>query len=93
MPASTDLSDATKSAIAILANHPRPYYERNKAKICTFYVKGECTRGDECPFRHEMPKTGPLSLQKFKDRYYGINDPVAQKSLTIVSFYTFYCYY
>lgn len=82
MPASTELNDSTKNAISILANHSHPYYERNKAKICSFWVKGECTRGDECPFRHEMPKTGPLSVQKFKDRYYGMNDPVAQKMLS-----------
>ena len=28
-----------------------PYYQRNKPHICSFYVKGECKRGDECPFR------------------------------------------
>jgi hypothetical protein len=39
MPASTVLNDNTKNAISALA-HARPYYERNKAKICTFWVKG-----------------------------------------------------
>jgi len=29
-----------------------PYYERNKPHICSFFVKGTCTRGDECPFRY-----------------------------------------
>ena len=28
-----------------------------------------------------MPTTGPLSEQKIKDRYYGTNDPVAEKML------------
>lgn len=63
-----------------LARRPH-YYERNKAKICSFFAKGECKRGAECPYRHEMPKTGPLSKQSIKDRYYGVNDPVAQKVL------------
>lgn len=58
-----------------------PYYKRNRAHICSFYVRGECTRGAECPFRHEMPETGELSQQNIKDRYYGINDPVALKLL------------
>lgn len=58
-----------------------PYYKRNKAKICSFFVKGECKRGAECPYRHEMPTTGPLSEQNIRDRYYGTNDPVAQKML------------
>ncbi|KAJ3227780.1 RNA binding motif protein 22 [Chytriomyces hyalinus] len=28
-----------------------PFYQRNRAHICSFYVKGECKRGDECPYR------------------------------------------
>ncbi|KAI7983870.1 Zinc finger CCCH domain-containing protein 40 [Camellia lanceoleosa] len=58
-----------------------PYYKRNKAHVCSFYIRGECTRGAECPYRHEMPETGELSQQNIKDRYYGVNDPVALKLL------------
>ncbi|XP_020216231.1 zinc finger CCCH domain-containing protein 40 [Cajanus cajan] len=58
-----------------------PYYKRNRAHICSFYIRGECTRGAECPYRHEMPVTGELSQQNIKDRYYGVNDPVALKLL------------
>ncbi|KAA8549359.1 hypothetical protein F0562_001043 [Nyssa sinensis] len=58
-----------------------PYYKRNRAHVCSFYVRGECTRGAECPYRHEMPATGELSQQNIKDRYYGVNDPVALKLL------------
>ncbi|XP_044472491.1 zinc finger CCCH domain-containing protein 40-like [Mangifera indica] len=59
----------------------QPYYKRNRAHVCSFYVRGECTRGAECPYRHEMPITGELSQQNIKDRYYGVNDPVALKLL------------
>lgn len=59
----------------------KPYYERNKSRICSFFVRGECKRGAECPYRHEMPKTGPLANQNIKDRYYGVNDPVANAML------------
>ncbi|KAF5819850.1 putative transcription factor C3H family [Helianthus annuus] len=48
-----------------------PYYKRNRAHICSFFIRGECTRGAECPYRHEMPFTGELSQQNIKDRYYG----------------------
>ena len=58
-----------------------PYYKRNRAHICSFFVKGECKRGTECPYRHEMPETGDLSVQNIKDRYHGQNDPVANKLL------------
>jgi len=58
-----------------------PYYRRNLPHICSFWVKGECKRGEECPYRHETPKDpdDPLSNQNIKDRYYGVNDPVAEK--------------
>ena len=55
--------------------------QRNRAPICSFFVKGECKRGAECPYRHEMPTTGDLAHQNIKDRYYGVNDPVARKMM------------
>ena len=58
-----------------------PYYKRNQAKICSFFVKGECNRGSECPYRHEMPEGGDLSKQSTVDRFHGNNDPVAKKIL------------
>ncbi|XP_010491303.1 PREDICTED: zinc finger CCCH domain-containing protein 4-like [Camelina sativa] len=58
-----------------------PYYKRNRPQVCSFYTIGECNRGAECAFRHEMPETGELSHQNIKDRYYGVNDPVAMKLL------------
>ncbi|XKL67146.1 hypothetical protein PGB90_010566 [Kerria lacca] len=58
-----------------------PYYKRNRPHICSFWVKGKCRRGEECPYRHEKPTDpdDPLSDQNIKDRYYGVNDPVAAK--------------
>lgn len=55
--------------------------QRNRAPVCSFFVKGECKRGAECPYRHEMPTTGDLAHQNIKDRYYGVNDPVARKMM------------
>lgn len=39
--------------------------QRNKAKICTFFVRGECKRGAECPYRHEMPTSGAWLILAF----------------------------
>ena len=67
-----------------LSRNDKPKYERNKAKICSFFVKGQCTRGIYCPYRHEMPETpkeSPFAKQNIKDRYYGVNDPVANAML------------
>lgn len=60
-----------------------PYYKRNQPHICSFWVKGECKRGEECPYRHDKPNEpdDPLCEQNIKDRYYGRNDPVADKIL------------
>ena len=34
-----------------------PYYKRNRPHVCSFWVKGECKRGEECPYRLEHPVT------------------------------------
>jgi len=62
-----------------------PYYKRNEAHICSFFVKGQCNRGSECPYRHELPEENDLSHQNIKDRYNGVNDPVAKKLLSKVN--------
>ncbi|EGG09982.1 uncharacterized protein MELLADRAFT_71106 [Melampsora larici-populina 98AG31] len=59
-----------------------PYYKRNRPHICSFYAKGECARGDGCPYRHELPVENELSKQNIQDRYHGRNDPVARKILS-----------
>lgn len=59
-----------------------PCLQRNQARVCSFFLKGECNRGAECPYRHEMPTTDKdLANQNYKDRYYGHNDPVANKMM------------
>lgn len=60
-----------------------PMYERNLPKLCSFFAKGECNRGKQCPFRHEMPRdrNDPLSKQNTKDRFFGSNDPVALRMM------------
>ena len=64
-----------------------PYYKRNRPHICSFWVKGECKRGEECPYRHDRPSDpdDPLSEQNIRDRYYGVNDPVADKLMSRAS--------
>lgn len=64
-----------------------PFYKRNLPHICSFWIKGECKRGDECPYRHEKPSDpdDPLSKQNIKDRYHGNRDPVAQRLLAKVA--------
>ncbi|KAI0256942.1 pre-mRNA-splicing factor SLT11 [Lactifluus subvellereus] len=59
-----------------------PYYKRNQPHLCSFYAKGECKRGSECPYRHEMPVQNELSKQNIQDRFFGRNDPVARKILS-----------
>ncbi|RYE99823.1 MAG: zinc finger CCCH domain-containing protein [Methanobacteriota archaeon] len=70
------------AALMGLGRH-KAHYERNAAKLCSFFARGECTRGAACPYRHEMPKSSsdPLSKQSYEDRYYGTQDPVAAKLL------------
>jgi len=104
-----------------------PYYERNRAKPCSFWIKGCCNRvtwGD-CPYRpcngdlrfpelnghpeklaelqKQLTEQGPAECMirvddeikkiihesqcgnrdsKIRDRYYGVNDPLANKMIT-----------
>lgn len=60
-----------------------PHYNRNRPHLCSFWIKGECTRGDACPFRHEMPSEvdSNVSQKIIRDRYYGVNDVLAKKIL------------
>jgi pre-mRNA-splicing factor RBM22/SLT11 len=73
-------SAAGKELLRNLARND-PYYKRNRPHICSFFVKGECNRGAECPFRHELPKENGLEKQNIQDRYHGVNDPVAKKMM------------
>ncbi|KAH9843080.1 pre-mRNA-splicing factor SLT11 [Rhodofomes roseus] len=74
-------SSAGKEMLKQLARTD-PYYKRNRPHICSFFAKGECSRGSECPYRHEMPVDNELSKQNIQDRFHGRNDPVAHKILT-----------
>lgn len=47
---STRASSAAKDMLKTLARTD-PYYKRNRPHICSFFVKGECNRGAQCPFR------------------------------------------
>jgi hypothetical protein len=29
-----------------------PYYKRNRPHVCSFFAKGDCNRGTECPYRY-----------------------------------------
>lgn len=93
------------NALVQRLNRPQPRYERNRARICSFFLRGTCTRGLYCPYRHERPedsrkrkfatetgepvpeteeereKREALSRQNLRDRYYGMNDPVAEQML------------
>ncbi|KAG2078151.1 hypothetical protein BDR04DRAFT_1087876 [Suillus decipiens] len=80
MQVGTRATSAGKEMLKQLAR-TNPYYKRNRPHICSFFVKGECNRGDECPFRHEKPVENALSHQNIQDRYHGNNDPVARKIL------------
>ncbi|KAK0554476.1 Pre-mRNA-splicing factor slt11 [Tilletia horrida] len=69
-----------------------PSYKRNRPQLCSFFAKGNCTRGDTCPYRHELPPSmadpasaGDLGKQNIQDRYHGRADPVAKRLLSRAS--------
>jgi len=66
-----------------------PSAKRNLPKVCTFYIRGQCTRGKLCPYRHEnideedleSLKKGVNVEERIRERFHGINDPIAKKIL------------
>ncbi|CAO3624667.1 unnamed protein product [Cunninghamella echinulata] len=75
-------SSAGSREILKKLSRSEPYYKRNRSHICSFFVRGECNRGASCPYRHEIPEENKeLAKQNIKDRYLGVNDPVAKKIL------------
>ena len=52
-----DFGRATSAGKDMLKELARtdPYYKRNRPQICSFFVKGECKRGAECPYRLVLP--------------------------------------
>ncbi|KAL3944846.1 MAG: hypothetical protein SGBAC_001048 [Bacillariaceae sp.] len=79
------IGEANALAVAKLEEmaNMAPRYERNMAKLCSFFARGECNRGSDCPFRHEMPRdrNDPMAKQNSKNRFYGQSDPVANRIL------------
>ena len=78
-----------QSALSEIAKKFGPSLKRNLPKVCTFYIRGLCTRGGLCPYRHEnindedleSLKKGVNIDEKIRERFHGINDPVAKKIL------------
>ena len=59
-----------------------PTEKTTQPDICTFYKKGQCNRGNECPYRHEKPTKEADG--NIVTKYTGINDPIAKKILGTV---------
>lgn len=82
-----DQKEANNELLMRLARK-KPYYNKNKTPICTFWLRNACTRND-CPYRPcngdtnmpELSAAPELRKQNIKDRYFGTNDPVADQML------------
>lgn len=61
----------------------------HRAKICSFFLKGQCTRGNACPFSHVLPTSSDSKQQtssntnNIKDRFFG-NDHITQQQLAMM---------
>lgn len=76
----------TASQMLLRLARTQPYYKRNQARICSFWQRGECIRGVACPYRHETDSDHDPNLaeQNIRDRFLGVNDPLANKLLAKV---------
>jgi pre-mRNA-splicing factor RBM22/SLT11 len=74
LPGTGSASTAGKEMLKKLARQA-PYYKRNAPQICSFFVKGECNRGDQCPYRCVFPcqfdqlmLTNPLNRHEIPEK-------------------------
>jgi hypothetical protein len=60
-----------------------PYQKRTDTMICSFYVKGNCKRADDCPFAHEMPppKIKKSTLRKENIKIVGVVEPLNESTV------------
>jgi len=56
----------------------RNHSKRNLPPPCSFYAKGACSRGESCPFLHQLVQERGPSLKSFRERYFGQDDPDAE---------------
>lgn len=54
---------------------------RNLPFVCSFYLKGECKRGDSCPYSHDPLAETEMNRTKIMNRYFGRKDPIAEQIL------------
>ena len=47
-----------------------PYYKRNETKLCSYFMRGLCTRGEMCPFKHAKPPAD-IPSRSIEERYRG----------------------
>jgi hypothetical protein len=48
-------SRTTEEEVAALAANQSQLQRRFQQRACSFFAKGNCSRGDACPYRHVMP--------------------------------------
>ncbi|RRT34090.1 hypothetical protein B296_00043469 [Ensete ventricosum] len=58
-------AEPSSSTAVQVADRPPPNSINKNAIPCSFFMKGKCLKGDECPFRHgRRPAGSPLDLHK-----------------------------
>ena len=45
-------------SVSHLEKHKKVAHLRNNPKLCTFYLRGNCLNGNQCPFSHENNQGG-----------------------------------
>lgn len=61
-----------------LCSFRRQYYQRNRAHVCAFWLRGQCDKGDSCPYLHSQPETSILASAAAANAAANVNtaDPV-----------------
>ena len=56
--------NAIKNIIENNDKNKNKVIKRNQRYICSFFLRGECNRGDLCPYRHEIPEDDDIDFDE-----------------------------
>ncbi|PKI82569.1 Slt11p [Malassezia vespertilionis] len=72
----TPTHDGAGHALLRRLARDEPDYKRNRPQVCSFYARGACTRGEACPYRHEIREE--QGRQSIQERYHGAHDVIGR---------------
>ncbi len=67
-----------------------PYYKRNLAHVCSFFAKGNCKRGSNCPYRYVVFLSPPSNNNRIYRTVVLLNSSIIIAICISISYLSFH---